>query len=163
MDEGFIEFNVVEKPLFDLDEEAVFCLNELSLDLEVRNPSDNYTYLWEYIDENNGRSDVGYTSSITVSLGGTYEVTAKTTGNIGCTTTKSIKVITSELAKLSEKDITISGFSSQENTVEVVLDNLGVGAYEFAIDEGMFQDDPYFTGVKPEFEQYVFVIKLDVV
>ena len=149
VDEGFIEFNVVEKPLFDLDEEAVFCLNELSLDLEVRNPSDNYTYLWEYIDENNGRSDVGYTSSITVSLGGTYEVTAKTTGNIGCTTTKSIEVITSELAKLSEKDITISGFSSQENTVEVVLDNLGVGAYEFAIDEGMFQDDPYFTGVKP--------------
>ena len=139
MDEGLIEFKVIEKPLFDLDEEAVLCLNELSLNLEVRNPSDNYTYQWEYIDENNGRSDVGNKQIINVSLGGTYEVTATTIGNKGCTTTKSIEVITSELAKLSEKDVTISGFSGQENNVEVVVDNLGVGDYEFALDNGRFR------------------------
>ena len=61
MDEGLIEFNVVEKPLFDLDEETVLCLNELSLNLGVRNPSDNFTYQWEYIDDDNNRSDVGNT------------------------------------------------------------------------------------------------------
>ena len=149
VDEGLIEFKVIEKPLFDLDEEAVLCLNELSLNLEVRNPSDNYTYQWEYIDENNGRSDVGNKQIINVSLGGTYEVTATTIGNKGCTTTKSIEVITSELAKLSEKDVTISGFSGQENNVEVVVDNLGVGDYEFALDNGRFQDEPYFTQVRP--------------
>ena len=149
VDEGLIEFNVVEKPLFDLDEETVLCLNELSLNLGVRNPSDNFTYQWEYIDGDNNRSDVGNTQSITVSLGGTYEVTATTMGNIGCTTTKSIEVITSELAKLSEKDVEISGFSGQENTVEVFVDNLGVGDYEFALDNGSFQEEPYFTQVRP--------------
>jgi gliding motility-associated-like protein len=53
------------------------------------------------------------------------------------------------LAKLTEKDIVIGGFSSTENTVEVLRDNLGVGDYEFALDNGGFQGESYFTQVKP--------------
>ena len=147
--EGVIDFEVAENPLFDLDEQAVLCLNEQSLDLAVQSLSDNYTYLWEYIDENNERSTVGDTSKINISTGGTYQVTATTVAGLRCTTTKTIEVITSELAKLNDKEIIISGFSSRENTVEVLINNLGIGDYEFALDNGEFQDNPFFTQVKP--------------
>tara|TARA_Y100001958_G_scaffold159460_1_gene161070 strand:+ start:2552 stop:9124 length:6573 start_codon:yes stop_codon:yes gene_type:complete len=147
--EGIIEFEVIDNPLFDLDEQAVLCLNEASLDLEVQNPSDIYTYHWEYVGENNELSSVGSTSKVTISTGGIYQVTATTGGSFGCTTTKTIEVITSELAKLKDQDIIIRGFSSRENTVEVLIDNLGIGDYEFALDNGSFQDEPYFTQVKP--------------
>ena len=147
--EGIIEFEVVDNPLFDLDEQAVLCLNEASLDLEVQNPSDIYTYHWEYVGENNELSSVGSTSKVTISTGGIYQVTATTGGSFGCTTTKTIEVITSELAKLKDQDIIIRGFSSRENNVEILIDNLGIGDYEFALDNGSFQDEPYFTQVKP--------------
>ena len=124
-------------------------MDETVLGLEVKNPSDNYSYVWEYIDENNAITRVGTSSQITIAVGGTYTVTATTIGGIGCSTTKSIEVITSEFAKFDTNDIIISGFSSQENTVEIKIDNLGVGDYEYALDDSSFQDDPYFEQVRP--------------
>jgi len=147
---GFVDFNILENPSFDLDQEGVLCLDETVLDLEVKNPSDNYSYVWEYIDENNAITRVGTSSEITIDVGGTYTVTATTIGDIGCSTTKSIVVIPSEFAKFDSNDIIIiSGFSSQENTVEIIIDNLGVGDYEYALDDSSFQDDPYFEQVRP--------------
>ncbi len=146
---GSVDFNVFENPSFDLDQQGVLCLDETVLDLEVKNPSDNYSYVWEYIDENNAITRVGTSSQITIDVGGTYTVTATTIGDIGCSTTKSIEVKTSEFAKFDTNDIIISGFSSQENTVEIIIDNLGVGDYEYALDDSSFQDDPYFEQVRP--------------
>ena len=146
---GFVDFNVLENPSFELDKQGVLCLDETVLTLDVKNPSDNYSYVWEFIDENNAITSVGTTSQITIAVGGTYNVTATTTGDIGCSTTKSIEVITSEFAKLSSNDIVISDFSGQENTVEIKIDNLGVGDYEYALDDSGFQDDPYFEQVRP--------------
>ena len=146
---GFVDFNVLENPSFELDKQGVLCLDESVLALDVKNPSDNYSYVWEFIDENNAITRVGTTSQITIAVGGTYNVTATTTGDIGCSTTKSIEVITSEFAKLSSNDIVISDFSGQENTVEIKIDNLGVGDYEYALDDSGFQDDPYFEQVRP--------------
>ena len=147
---GFVDFNVLENPSFDLDQEGgVLCLDETVLDLEIKNPSDNYSYVWEYIDENNAITRVSTSSEITIDVGGTYTVTATTLGDIGCSTTKSIEVITSEFAKFDINDVIISGFSSQENTVEIIIDNLGVGDYEYALDDSSFQDDPYFEQVRP--------------
>ncbi|MFL2596175.1 MAG: T9SS type B sorting domain-containing protein [Flavobacteriaceae bacterium] len=146
---GSVDFNVFENPSFDLDQQGVLCLDETVLDLEVKNPSDNYSYVWEYIDENNAITRVGTSSEITIDVGGTYTVTATSIGDIGCSTTKSIEVITSEFAKFDTNDIIISGFSSQENTVEIIIDNLGVGDYEYALDDSSFQDDPYFEQVRP--------------
>ena len=146
---GFVDFNILENPSFDLDQEGVLCLDETVLDLEVKNPSDNYSYVWEYIDENNAITRVGTSSEITIDVGGTYTVTATTIGDIGCSTTKSIVVIPSEFAKFDSNDIIIGGFLSQENTVEIIIDNLGVGDYEYALDDSSFQDDPYFEQVRP--------------
>ncbi len=147
--EGFIDFKVVENPSFDVEEQAVLCLNETVLNLQVKDPSDTYHYVWEYVDENNITTSVGASPQITISMGGTYRVTATTTGDLGCSTTRSIEVITSELAKVNVNDILVRGFSSQENTVEIKTDNLGAGNYEYALDDSRFQDDPYFEKVKP--------------
>ena len=146
---GFVDFNVLENPSFDLDQEGVLCLDETVLDLEVKNPSDNYSYVWEYIDENNAITRVGTSSEITIDVGGTYTVTATAIGDIGCSTTKSIEVTNSEFAKFNTNDIIISGFSSQRNTVKIIIDNLGFGDYEYALDDSSFQDDPYFEQVRP--------------
>ena len=110
---------------------------------------DDYSYIWEHIDENNTMTVVGATPSISVSKGGRYTLTATALGALACTSSKSIEILTSEVAKLTEKDIVIGGFSSTENTIEILVDNLGVGDYEFALDDGGFQDDSYITQVRP--------------
>jgi gliding motility-associated-like protein len=147
--EGFVDFEVIKKPSFDLDQQAVLCLNEGSVDIGIRNPGDDYSFMWEHIDEKNTLTVVGTTPSLSVSKGGRYTLTATGLGPVPCTTSKSIEVLTSELAKLSEKDIVIGGFSSTENTIEIFVDNLGVGDYEYAVGDGNFQDEPYFTEIRP--------------
>ena len=147
--EGFIDFEVIENPSFDLDQKALLCLNEGSVDIGIRNPGDDYSFTWEHVDEDNNVTVVGTTPSINVSKGGKYTLTATGLGVLGCSTSKSIEIFTSELAKLNEKDIVIGGFSSTENTVEILVDNLGVGDYEYSLDNSSFQDEPYFTQVRP--------------
>jgi gliding motility-associated-like protein len=147
--EGFIDFEVIENPSFDLDQQAVLCLNEGSVDIGIRNPGDDYSFTWEHVDEGNTVTVVGTTPSINVSKGGKYTLTATGLGVLGCSTSKSIEIFTSELAKLNEKDIVIGGFSSTENTVEILVDNLGVGDYEYSLDNSSFQNEPYFTQVRP--------------
>ena len=147
--EGFVDFEVIKNPSFDLDQQAVLCLNEGAVNIEVRSPGDDYSYMWEHIDENNAVTVVGTTPSLSVSKGGWYTLTATSLGSLACTTSKRIEVLTSELAKLSEKDIVIGGFSSTENTIEILIDNLGVGDYEYALDDLIFQDQPNFINVRP--------------
>jgi gliding motility-associated-like protein len=147
--EGFVDFEVIENPSFNLDSQAVLCLNEGSVDIGIRNPADDYSFVWEQIDDNNNVTVVGTTPAITISKGGRYTITATGLGALGCSTSKSIEVFTSELAKLSENDIVIGGFSSTENTIEILVDNLGVGDYEYALGDSRFQDEPYFTQVRP--------------
>jgi gliding motility-associated-like protein len=147
--EGFVDFEVIKNPSFDLDQQAVLCLNEGSVDIGIRNSGDDYSYMWEHIDENNMVTVVGTTPFISVSKGGRYTLTATGLGPLACTTPKRIEVLISELAKLREKDIVIGGFSSTENTIEILVDNLGVGDYEYAVGDGNFQDEPYFTEIRP--------------
>ena len=147
--EGFVDFEVIKNPSFNLETQAVLCLNEGAVDIGIRNPAADYSFVWEHIDENNMVTVVGTTPSISVSKGGRYTLTATGFGPLACTTSKSVEVLTSELAKLSEKDVVVGGFSSTENTVEILTDNLGVGDYEYAVGKRNFQDEPYFTQIRP--------------
>ncbi|MGB2471801.1 MAG: T9SS type B sorting domain-containing protein [Flavobacteriaceae bacterium] len=147
--DGYIDFEVIKNPSFDLDQQAVLCLNEGSVDIGIRNPAGDYSFVWEHIDDNNMVTVVGTTPSINIDKAGTYTLTATGLGALACTTSKSIEVLTSELAKLIEKDIVIGGFSSTENTVEILVDNLGLGDYEYTIGNSDFQNEPYFTQIRP--------------
>ena len=139
----------MENPYFELEEESIFCLNDTTLDLEAKNPSNDYSYSWEYIDGEGNITNVGASQKITISTSGTYRVTATTAGGVGCQSTKTIKVVASELAKISAEDVVISGFSGKENNIEIKTEKLGIGDYEFSIDNNAFQDSPKFDGVAP--------------
>ena len=81
-----------------------------------------------------------------------------------CTQTKSITVTESEIASIDldkDGDVTDSEYDhfievldlTNDNTNTITIDtlNLGIGDYEFSLDEafGPYQDEPVFESVKP--------------
>ena len=57
----------------------------------------------------------------------------------------------SEIATLTQDDLTVIDLEGDTGSVEINTLNLGVGDYEFALDNpfGPFQDDPYFENILP--------------
>lgn len=142
-DETSVEFIVRERPEFELIDEDVICINNSpTLVITTYNPDNVYTYNWT---GPNGFIDTG--ASTTVSEGGIYSVIA--TSSIGCPSFEQEIIITeSELASISLSDITIVD-DSNNNMITISTANLGIGDYEFSIDEefGIFQDEPVFNNV----------------
>ena len=66
-----------------------------------------------------------------------------------CERTKSIRVWKSSIATITDADIVTVEFNSPENSIEVLIANLGSGDYEFALehprDSRYYQDDPKFV------------------
>jgi gliding motility-associated-like protein len=102
----------------------------------IGNPSD-YTYLWS-----NGE----LTNEIEINQGGTYTVVV--TNANGCSQTKSITIVNSNIATINE--IEVSDVSTN-NTITVFA--TGEGDYEYALDDelGPYQDDSIFYNVSPGF------------
>ena len=142
---------IVRSPEFDLDSSAVFCINEGTLLIESKNPLDTYDYSWSHVDSLGNPTSFSSTSSdITISAGGTYSLTATTQGAAACSMSKSIVVLESELAQLSQESLIITDLKpNNENTVSVDVSTLGSGDYEYALDSGPFQDSPIFNNVRP--------------
>ena len=70
----------------------------------------------------------------------------------GCERTLSINVKESNIAAVTLNDIIVSDLTSDNNnTITVDTTNLGIGDYEFSIDNpsGPYQDNPYFEQVRP--------------
>ena len=89
----------------------------------------------------------GVDSSITIGLGGEYVVTATTTDGTNCSQSMTIQIKESSIANLQKKDIEIKDLQpGPNNTVTVLTGTLGIGDYEFAIDDvtGPYQDSPIF-------------------
>ncbi|MGB0198432.1 MAG: T9SS type B sorting domain-containing protein [Flavobacteriaceae bacterium] len=141
---GTVSFVVNENPDFQLEPEATLCLNEVSTDIGITAPAGTYTYTWEL----DGTPLPDTTEEIEIFEGGTYTVTA--TSPEGCTTSKSVFVLESELAQLTQETLIVSDLTpGGENTVSVDVLLLGVGDYEYALDYGAFQDTPTFENVRP--------------
>ena len=69
-----------------------------------------------------------------------------------CTRSKSITVTESEMAKISLDDITVDDLKNDNtNTITIDTLNLGIGDYEFSLDEafGPYQDEPVFESIRP--------------
>ncbi len=136
-----LNLSVFELPQLDQGDETFFCIDSNSPPVFIDsgiigNPSD-FSFLWSS----------GQTSDeIEISQGGTYTVTV--TNANGCTQTKSITIVNSNIATI--ENIEISDVSAN-NTVTVIA--TGEGDYEYALDDvlGPYQDDNTFYNVTPGF------------
>lgn len=156
-----VDFIVNPLPSFDIDDQIVVCLNPLPdnpLEIGTYNWKEGndptvYNYSWSRVDLN-GAQDTAYnetTPTVKVDKGGVYTVIVEDPITF-CTRSKSITVTESEIANISLDDITIEDLTNDNtNTITIDTLNLGIGDYEFSLDEafGPYQDEPVFESVKP--------------
>jgi len=152
-------FVVNPLPEFTVDDDAIVCLNLPPIRIGVESASDVYTYTWEHTNLNGTTSAFApndptsaNNDHILIGEGGTYHVTATTTDGTNCSRTLSIEVEESEIATVTLDDITVEDLTSDNNnTITIDTSNLGLGDYEFAIDDpfGPYQNDPFFEQVRP--------------
>ena len=138
-----LRLTVHPRPEFDVDQTDIYCLDNNPITLYTFSPSGIFGYEWK----DDSGNVVSNLPTATVTVGGTYTVVA--TSNFGCQSfTQSFTVVESALAKISMNDITIVELSDN-NSISINTSNLGIGDYEFALDDidGPYQDDPYFDHV----------------
>ena len=125
-------------PYFELEQDTyVLCSDIGSITLRTINSRGNYTYSWSK--ENQTIS--GNTSEKSVSEPGLYSV--KAISLAGCESLpETIFVENSEIATITKDDILIID-DSNNNSIEINIQNLGIGNYEFAIDDefGVYKDE----------------------
>jgi gliding motility-associated-like protein len=142
---------LVPYPTFDLPATQVFCIN-LGVDtVIITNQGGTYTYAWTL----DGSPFAQTSASITITSGGTYEVTATNTST-GCETSKTIVVDESEFPLFDRDDLTVFDLTGDgSNRIEVLtgIGALGIGDYEFSLDGGPYQDTPIFEDVPPGIHQ----------
>jgi gliding motility-associated-like protein len=117
------------------------------LNVSTYNPSGNYTYEWT--DESG--TIISQQPGAEIINGGTYSVVA--TSVLGCESFVQQTVVTeSNIADIYPDDVQINDNSSN-NSITIITENqnLGIGDYEFALDDsnGIYQDSPTFTSVLP--------------
>lgn len=142
-----IDFIVNPKPEFYLDEAAILCLNDPPLILNISDATGIFTYEWT--DENN--EVVSNSDNVEIYSGGVYSVIATTTDGTECVSNvHSIFVTESINPTILEESIVIVD-DSDNNSITIDLENLGIGDYEFSIDDisGPYQDEPYFDNLLP--------------
>jgi gliding motility-associated-like protein len=142
------DFIVNPLPEFSIDTPQIVCSSDPTFTVVLNpmeaNSSEIYSYEWVY---ENG-TVLSNDPTLTVSTPGTYSVTLTKTDGTGCSRTREIFVNASELATLTQDDITIVDNSSS-NSITISTSNLGQGDYEFALDDtSLYQDSPYFNNVK---------------
>jgi len=131
-------------PEFDLMQDIyVLCNDEDSITLETTNQQANYSYVWKKY----GVSIPGNNSSISINSNGNYTVSA--ISEAGCESEeKAIFVRNSEKASITKDDVIIVDDSSN-NTIYVTNLNLGIGNYEFSLDDefGTYRVQGFFSDI----------------
>ncbi|WP_445757050.1 T9SS type B sorting domain-containing protein [Polaribacter sp.] len=156
--ELYLKTNAV--PSFTVTSPQIICLNDLPLNISVKNPMDMYTYQWT----NESGTVLGSNDNINITTGGRYFVTATTTNGTLCSRTEMIEVNESNIATLQNNFVTIidesNNIGSQNNlsiSIDTITNNLGPGDYQFAIINtdtnerfpfAGFQDEPLFENLE---------------
>jgi len=138
-----LKLTVHPRPEFEVDQIDIYCLDNHPIHLYTFNPSGNFSYEWK----DSSGNVVSNLATATVTVGGTYTVVA--TSTYGCQSfVQSFTVVESALAKITTDDITIVELSDN-NSITIKTSNLGIGDYEFALDQisGPYQDEPYFDHI----------------
>ncbi len=134
---------VFDSPEMNNEEVLIYCLNDypqtITLESGAINQS-NLTFKW-FLDGN----DLFLNSeSIQINEVGTYRVVA--TNINGCSTSREITVNPSNIATI-ESIVVNDGV--ENNTIAITVS--GEGDYEYALNNGIFQDSNYFSYLPPGF------------
>lgn len=140
-----LRLTVHPRPEFEVDNSAIYCLDNNPITLTTFNPKGNYSYQWQ---DNTGQivSDLPYAEVLS---GGTYMVTA--TSSLSCESFPvSFLVVESAIANIDLNDISVVELSDNNSiTINNDNNNLGIGDYEFALDAigGPYKNQPFFERV----------------
>lgn len=128
------QLQVLRTPVLDFDEQVYICDNGGSAFIGLAQAEPGVTYNWQ-----DGPSGPGRT----VSQPGTYTLDASTTsGGVVCTSQQTVEVILSTPPSIS--GIRVEDLSASNRvTVETDAD----GNFEYALNDGPFQESPVFEGV----------------
>lgn len=151
-----LNFIVDELPVFEVEQSIILCYNIGFINIGlISKDSRNYSYSWSYTSPN-GLSEPIYetTNRIDATRAGIYELTLTTTDGSFCQRTRPIEVNASNIASVKYEDLTITDLQ-YGNVNQMSLDtlNLGIGDYEFSIDQNSYQDQPEFGNLTPGIHQ----------
>lgn len=136
-----LHLEVFQRPYFEVYPPEDYCTGGDSVLLETFNANGNYSYEW--IDALG--SVIGNDSFVYVNSGGNFTVSAISPQ--GCESFPvTVEVFESSIASISDEDISTTNFTDS-NTISIDTSNLGLGDYEFALDHGLYQDEPFFDSV----------------
>lgn len=156
-------FNLVVNPLpdFTVETPRIVCSSDPTFSIQLEplefNSSETFDYewLWTSLDGTTTDQFISNDRTITISTPGTYTITLSKTDGTGCSSAREIYVDASELATITQKDMTIVDLS-ENNSVTIDTTNLGMGDYEYALQEEgstfiVYQDEPFFDNVRAGF------------
>src|SRR5690606_26027858 len=132
-----------QRPEVEIDQSDIFCFDDNAITLCTVNPNGTFTYVRM---DGNGPV-VGSDEFLTFSTGGTSTVVD--TSSYGCESLPiSFQVVESAIANMTDDDVTIVELSDN-NSITIDTSNLGIGDYEFALDNVAepYQDNPVFNNV----------------
>lgn len=142
------EFIVNPLPEFTIETPRIVCSSDpifsVVLDPQESNVNEVFNYEWFFEDG----TVLSNQPTLTVSTSGTYSVTLTKTDGTGCSRTRDVFVNASELATITQNDISVTD-NSNNNTITININSLGQGDYEFALDDEFlnYQDQPFFNNV----------------
>ncbi|MBI9041293.1 T9SS type B sorting domain-containing protein [Lutibacter sp.] len=140
----YLNLTVNPRPDFNIPETAIYCKNLPPITVLIFNANGLYTYEWK----NENGQVISNSPKASINKEGTYTVIA--TSNEGCASfPQTIEVSASEIAAISYNDIKIID-DSDNNSITISTENLGIGDYEFSLDNmyGNYQTEPYFENVE---------------
>jgi len=149
-----INFKVNSLPLFERIEDTIsVCSNLDPVTIGVKSSDSKvYTYTWTRNGSPFAPNIAGIDSSILIGKGGEYIVTATSSDGTNCSKSMTIDMKESSIAVVKEKDIVIKDLNAgPNNTITVLITGLGIGDYEYALDDklGPYQDEPVFNKIRP--------------
>ncbi len=153
----YIIFIVDELPVFEVEESNILCYNIGYVNIGLISQDEReYSYSWSFISTSGMYEPIYETSSrIDASKAGIYELTLTTNDGSYCQRTKSIEVNASNIASIQYEDLNIQDLQyGNTNSILIHTDNLGIGDYEFSIDQNSFyQDEASFNNISPGVHQ----------
>ena len=164
--------NMVVNPLPDFTVESphIVCSSDPTFSILLEpfefNSSESFDYewLWTSLDGTSTNQFISNDRTITISTPGTYTVTLSKTDGTGCYRAREIYVDASEIATITQEDVTTVDLS-ENNSVTINTTNLGMGDYEYALQEEgstfiVYQNEPFFDNVRAGF--YTIHVKDDI-